>query len=379
MGVDDSEALLYELFEFLRRARVPIGVGDYLLAVRTLRRGVGLEGPDRLRDLCRLLWAKSREDQELLDLGFEELVRPRLRPAPLEPLAATEPAADRTAAGPERTEREAPPERPPPASSAARRAGALAAAERLVGTVPLGGRSVAATGAGALAARGVYQLTPRPPLTEREMASIWRHLRRLQRAGPAVELDVEGTVEQIGRTGALLQPVFQPRRQNQARLLVLVDRSASMVPFGPLVAALLASTRRGGLLGHTATAYFENCPAGYLTAQPGPGNPRPLDQVLAEHAKGASVLIVSDAGAARGRYRSARVACTRAFLQAVGSYTYRYAWLNPLPRDRWPLTTAEDVARLAPMYPLDREGLIDTVSVLRGRPFPPGVGAHARP
>lgn len=64
---------------------------------------------------------------------------------------------------------------------------------------------------------------------------------------------------------------------------------------------------------------------------------------------------------------------TKIFLHQLRSYTYLYAWLNPVPLYRWHFTTAEDIAQLAPMYPLDRDGLDDAITILRGHPFPPGV------
>ncbi len=58
----------------------------------------------------------------------------------------------------------------------------------------------------------------------------------------------------------------------------------------------------------------------------------------------------------------------------VTIYTYLYAWLNPMPRNRWEKTTAEDIARIVPMFSVNREGLNDAVNILRGHPFPSGVG-----
>jgi uncharacterized protein with von Willebrand factor type A (vWA) domain len=103
-------------------------------------------------------------------------------------------------------------------------------------------------------------------------------------------------------------------------------------------------------------------------------NALPLEAVLDEQAKGNSVLIISDAGAARGYYDRRRVAETKAFLKTLSAYTYLYTWLNPMPQNRWRATTAADIADIVPMFPFNREGLNDAVSILRGHPFPAGVG-----
>jgi uncharacterized protein with von Willebrand factor type A (vWA) domain len=217
------------------------------------------------------------------------------------------------------------------------------------------------------------------PISRREMTTIWRHLRRPRRAGPPIDLDVPGTVAAVCRTGYLLRPVLRPRRRNLARLVILVDRSASMTPFAPLVDALVESIRRGGSLGQTLLYAFHNAPGASLLEPGDPPRYRPLAELLAGEAKGSSVLLVGDAGAARGTLRRSRAARTHDFLRALAAVTYLYAWVNPLPRDRWPGTTAAEVARWVPMFPLDREGLIDSVSILRGLPFPPGVHLDAAP
>ena len=57
-----------------------------------------------------------------------------------------------------------------------------------------------------------------------------------------------------------------------------------------------------------------------------------------------------------------------AFLKALRAHTPRVAWLNPLPRHYWPNSTAAEIARHSPMFPLTREGIYQTVNVLRGQP-----------
>jgi uncharacterized protein with von Willebrand factor type A (vWA) domain len=146
-----------------------------------------------------------------------------------------------------------------------------------------------------------------------------------------------------------------------------------MAPFDLLVETLVESILRGGLLGGVSLYYFHDCPQGFLYEHPNLTDPLSLEGVLDSQAKGNSVLIVSDAGAARGDYDGKRLEDTRTFLRVLNTYSYRYAWLNPVLAARWNTTTAEDIAALAPMFSLDKDGLNDAVNILRGHPFPPGV------
>jgi uncharacterized protein with von Willebrand factor type A (vWA) domain len=47
------------------------------------------------------------------------------------------------------------------------------------------------------------------------------------------------------------------------------------------------------------------------------------------------VLIVSDAGAARGNFNKDRVEYTVKFLKQLEQSVSYYTWLNPMPNDSW--------------------------------------------
>ena len=365
-GVD---ARLFDIFDFLRRRGVPIGLGDYRLAVEVLATGIGLDSAESFRFTLGLLWTKSEEDGDLLDEALALFARPRPAPRP-QPVPAPTPRPQ--APEPAQPSAEVPRRQPAADQRAAAQPEVFEPVPVFLEPVPL------SPGEEAPEPAGIYLLTPRLPVQRREMAAIWRHLRRTQRTGPRIELDVEGTVDVLGRTGVFLGPVMQAPRRNQARLLCLVDESETMEPFVPLVDALLESARRGGLLGRLSIYYFDGVPDAEVRSRGREGRVHRLSTLLANQPAGTSALIVSEAGAARGGRDEERVAETHAFLADLVQSTYRAAWLNPLPTELWEGTPAADIARLLPMYPLTREGLIDAVDILRGHPFPPGVGLHGR-
>jgi hypothetical protein len=370
----DLDSLLFQVFERLRRQGVPLGVSDYLEVIETIQSGVGLEDSGSFKGLCRLLWAKSREDQELFDLAFAELVEPQLQtisiPEPTPPSKPPSTPSTPSTTPPQPTANQPEPQLQPEPEPEKEQ-------EPQQQRVTLPSRSVGQSfelKTELTEKPHYYQLTPRLPISSRDMAGAWRQLRRPQRVGVPEELNVEDTINSICRSGLLLRPLLQPRRRNQARLVVLVDQQGSMAPFAPLIEAAIESILRGGLLGKTSLYYFHDCPEGFLYQRSSLTNTLALEAVLDEQAKGNSVLIISDAGAARGYYDRRRVAETKAFLKTLSAYTYLYAWLNPMPQTRWEVTTAEDIACMVPMFPLDREGLNDAVNILRGHPFPAGVG-----
>ena len=206
------------------------------------------------------------------------------------------------------------------------------------------------------------------PVTQRQMKQMWRHLRRLTKEGIATELDIEATVNQIGRYGMMLEPVLSPARVNRTELLLLIDQDGSMVPFHSLSVRLGETASRGGQLGAAGIYYFHNCPVGYLYYDPVHQQAEPIENVLARLRQNRVVaLIFSDAGAARGGLNSERIELTKVFLKQLKQHVRYVAWLNPIPKKRWLSTTAGEIAGLVPMFEATREGLDSAINALRGR------------
>ena len=206
------------------------------------------------------------------------------------------------------------------------------------------------------------------PITRRQMKQSWRYLRRPTHEGPSVELDVDATINEIGRTGHLLKPVLVPRRQNRFELLLLNDQDGSMVPFHMLSRRLAATALRGGRLGQADIYYFHNCPVEYLYRDTAFVEAELIQNVLHRRDKYTGVLIFSEAGAARGGLSIDRIKITKKFLHQLKQYTRYMAWLNPMPHSRWSRTTAGRIMELIPMFDISRRGLDNAISVLRGHP-----------
>ncbi|MBN3896317.1 MAG: hypothetical protein HWQ41_13930 [Nostoc sp. NOS(2021)] len=206
------------------------------------------------------------------------------------------------------------------------------------------------------------------PVTQRQMKQMWRHLRCLTKEGIATELDIEATVNQIGRYGMMLEPVLSPARVNRTELLLLIDQDGSMVPFHSLSVRLGHTASRGGQLGAAGIYYFHNCPVGYLYYDPVHQQAEPIENVLVRLRQNRVVaLIFSDAGAARGGLNSERIELTKVFLKQLKQHVRYVAWLNPIPKKRWLSTTAGEIAGLVPMFEATREGLDSAINALRGR------------
>jgi uncharacterized protein with von Willebrand factor type A (vWA) domain len=118
--------------------------------------------------------------------------------------------------------------------------------------------------------------------------------------------------------------------------------------------------------------YFHNVPPASVYRDPHLTEPLAWDRASRDWTADTSVLVVSDAGAARGHRRLDRIRASGAFLAGLKRRTALLAWLNPMPEERWGGTSAQVIAHLVPMFPMDPDGFGSALNVLRGQAPPRG-------
>ena len=205
------------------------------------------------------------------------------------------------------------------------------------------------------------------PLPRRSMVYAWRYLRRPAPDGPADVLDVEATVNRAAAQGFYLAPVYRRRQRNHAHLALLVDQGGSMTPLHRFTRDLVESARYESDLETVEVYYFHNAPGESYFLDPQMTVRVPARDVLESWDADASVLIVSDAGAARGQRSMPRVQATARFLAALKAHVSFVAWLNPMPRPRWAESSARLIASMVPMFPMDPDGMSNAIDILRGQ------------
>lgn len=375
---------LWTLFSRLRRRHFPLSPDDYDALRQALRAGFGWGSEEALRDLCCTLWAKSQTEQEIVQTLFDQSFRQH-QCASWELSAVASPSEERS--------QEISADRPAADASVPAKTPKAVVTTRTKGSLPeivMHPEDLP---------EYHFVLVPQFPLSYREVAQAWRRMRQPVRQGPLEELDLEGTIACRCQQGVASEIVLIPRRRNTARLLLLIDRQGSMTPFHQFVDEVAAAIQESGKLERVAVYYFHDVPAqgadqsvlaplseelfpqlddvlpdiqpsaqGLVFQEPTLLKPQALNEVLAEYADNAAVVIISDAGAAKEHDDILRVLDTVAFMKAVKTHTPRYVWLNPLPQASWAHSSASQIARYAPMFALDRSGLYQAVNVLRGQP-----------
>ncbi len=389
---------LHRLVTQLRRRGLMLGIDDIVALRQALAGGIGWSSEGSLVNVCVALWAKSPAEAEIIRASFTRVEAPIwTAPEADGPSSRIAAVADRPdAGGPAETgsrpmagtEATNTPTGPQAITSAENPALVTHQIHAVLAMPPASGRHDA-----------TLVTDPQYPLTARQIAQAWRGLRRPRRSGPATEFDVGETLNRYAVTGFATPPVLVPCRRNTARLLLLIDRQGSMTPFHDYVDHFLRAVRSSARLDAITIAYFHNT-AGYspgrqlISTMDEPFDPsvdpilsgitalaegrlyddealtepRWLSSVLRSLDAGTGVVVISDAGAARGRLITERLVDTIALVKAAKTEGRMLAWLNPIPSPAWHGTTAGQLARHVPMYGLNREGMYRAVDVLRGRP-----------
>jgi uncharacterized protein with von Willebrand factor type A (vWA) domain len=348
-GIDERE-LMIRVFLCLRRRDFELGVGDLRDALRLLDGEWSFDGPSELRQDVRRLWCHSWEQEHTFDEVWAEEEQGEItkEPPPVKesaraPMTESNLSPQEAVPQPRQSPGESPVEQP---------------SEAVISTIPI--KMPAHQGRRA-------ELAVRWPLSPRAMAYGWQYLRRSRADGSLTVVDLEATITRIARAGYFTAPVYRRKLRHHGRLVLLIDRRGSMMPFHSLTDDLLVTARQAPTLEHVQVFYFHDVVAGALYADPLLNESLTPEEGLQRCGPGSSLLIVSDAGAARGNLDSDRVLATVEMIAFLRQHTPLLGWLNPMPPSRWTRTSAQLIRHLLPMFHLDQDGLTDAIKIVRGK------------
>ena len=344
------ESFVSRLFERVRR-RFNLGMREYLAALDAVEGGFGVENHDDLKQTLQLLWCSSLAQQAQLEMMWDELVQ-AATPIPTKELpqrSASKPPKASLPQPPPPQEKQTPDVQPQPTIQPE--------LEPLALQPPL-----TPTGIDDLPELQTYW-----PISRRAMAYAWRYLRRPKLDGPPDVLDIPLTVDLAAQMGFFLAPVYRRREINHAKLLLFIDQGGSMVPFHRFSRDLVDTATSTTDLASVNVFYFYNVPTSYVYEDIHLNQPVELQVPLALCDTDTSVLIFSDAGAARGSQRIERVRGITEFIVQLQQCTPLLGWLNPMPIDRWASTSAEMISYLIPMEQVDKDGFSNLIETVRGQ------------
>ena len=356
----DPVTILYPLFARLREDGFNLGIDEYMSVLETINGDWKTDTEEDFKTVLKLLWCNSLEEQSYLETIWDDTVKD---------LSKTSDRQKDIREKPKQGESEEPvvPDRNldnevKPPSNLDREPSPQRKTQPKLSPLPLKTPQTIAE-----KKREELELKSELPVSCREMVYSWRYLRRLLADGMPDVLDVNATVEKTAQQGFFLEPVFKRRLTNHAHLLLLIDREGSMTPFHRFTNDLVNTARYESKIETVDVGYFHNVPTESIYQDTHLNQPVSFARVLEQCDDKTSVLIVSDAGAARGYRRIERIQATTETLFDIQEYTNSIAWLNPMPKKRWLRTSASILSQIVPMYPLNKEGLNQAIATVQGK------------
>ncbi len=222
-----------------------------------------------------------------------------------------------------------------------------------------------------------YQaLTGDVKLNLRNIKMAIRRLRVFTREGVPDELDLEGTVRQVGRTGALLDILMRPSRRNRVKVLLFIDIGGSMDPHVRQCEQLFSSARAE--FKRLETFYFHNCiyESMWREEHRWEGKTKTFD-ILHKYNRDYRVIVIGDAS--MSPYELMQVGGSVdhfndepgvVWLSRLKETFPHLVWLNPEPEDQWQYVESIKMIRQildCHMYPLTLNGLGSAMDLLRRR------------
>ncbi len=356
MSQFDARYWITRLFLGLRRSGYLLGVEEYQAALKATDAGYA-QDETALVEMAQILWCHSRSQQSQLVLIWQDLQREAQKTKAQQQKNLEEKEEQKTLG-----QRPGDEVKQQPAETKPLVTQTQVQPKQEFSSLPVQAPFVP------IEREGILPLQNYFPLTRRSMVYGWRFLRRPVADGCKNVLDIPATIQAVTEHGYYLSPVYRRQQHNGARLVLLIDQNGSMMPFHRFARDLVETAQEESPLQkeNVLIFYFHNVPSSHVYQDLYLTSPIPSEEVLGLCDNETSVLVVSDAGAARGYRRQERIQATTRFLLQLQKQTHLIAWLNPMPRSRWVGSSAEILAYLVPMFQMERLGFGDAIDVMRG-------------
>jgi uncharacterized protein with von Willebrand factor type A (vWA) domain len=200
-----------------------------------------------------------------------------------------------------------------------------------------------------------------------------RALRRLVREG-LWELDLDATIARTAAEAGEITLVERRARQNQVRLVLMLDVGGSMAPHAARVEALFTAVDREARIFRSFDVYcFHNVPTHHVWTEVETNTRRSVQDILLGLTLQHRVLYVGDASMAPYELFSEVGWGLDAALRTSGIEQLRRlkarapasVWLNPDPSPWWDHPTVRAIGEVMPMFELTVDGLRAAVQRLR--------------
>jgi len=215
-------------------------------------------------------------------------------------------------------------------------------------------------------------------LDTRQIKVALKRLKKLEEIGKQDELNIDETIDKTAKNGGEIEIVFDKRRKNDVRILLLMDVGGSMTPYAHLVNLLFSAANNMSHWKDFKYYYFHNCiyETLYFNAKRNPNEAIEFDDFLRKYDNKYKVVVVGDAAMASWEltekygsiyyYHRNEMPGIYYIRELANHFKNSVVWLNPeLIRPEWSPWTRKIISSIIPMYDLTVEGIEDAMNYLR--------------
>ncbi|MFX1454099.1 MAG: VWA domain-containing protein [Promethearchaeota archaeon] len=215
-------------------------------------------------------------------------------------------------------------------------------------------------------------------LDTRQIKVALKKLKKLEEIGKQDELNIDETIDKTAKNGGDIEIVFDKRRKNDVKILLLMDVGGSMTPYARLVNLLFSAANNMSHWKDFKYYYFHNCiyETLYFNARRNPNEAIEFDDFLKKYDNKYKVVIVGDAAMASWEltekygsiyyYHRNEMPGIYYIRELAHHFKDGIVWLNPeLIRPEWSPWTRKIISSIIPMYDLTIEGIEDAMKFLR--------------
>jgi len=215
-------------------------------------------------------------------------------------------------------------------------------------------------------------------LDTRQIKVALKKLKKLEEIGKRDELNLDETIDKTAKNCGDIEIVFDKRRKNDVKLLLLMDVGGSMTPYAHLVNLLFSAANNMSHWKDFKYYYFHNCiyETIYFNAKRNPDEAIEFNDFLRKYDNKYKVVIVGDAAMASWEltekygsiyyYHRNELPGIYYIREIANHFKNGIVWLNPeLIRPEWSPWTRKIISSIIPMFDLTIEGIEEAMNYLR--------------
>ncbi|MFX0003236.1 MAG: VWA domain-containing protein [Candidatus Hodarchaeota archaeon] len=215
-------------------------------------------------------------------------------------------------------------------------------------------------------------------LDTRQIKVALKRLKKLEEIGKKDELDLDKTIDKTAKNCGDIEIVFDKKRKNNVRMILLMDVGGSMTPYAHLVNLLFSAANNMSHWREFKYYYFHNCiyESLYFNARRNPDEAIEFNEFLKKYDNKYKVVLVGDAAMASWEltekygsiyyYHRNELPGIYYIKELSNHFKNNIVWLNPeLIRPEWAPWTRKIISSIIPMFDLTVEGIEEAMDYLR--------------